>query len=153
MIRLPTCSTRTDTLFPYTTLFRADGIAERRLHRRARRHHIDIDARRYPALPARHRPPARIIGDRQHDRGRECTLRAHAPIDTRRRRNHLRQRLDPRPQRRLETHVGPASDASATISIPSRHPTSTPDLMSNTTPSSSGGKRRRHTEGPLTHTY
>src|SRR3546814_3222103 len=33
MIRRPPRSTRTDTLFPYTTLFRSDG-----LHRGARRH-------------------------------------------------------------------------------------------------------------------
>src|SRR3546814_20850486 len=33
MIRLPPRSTRTDTLFPYTTLFRSEfGIGDRRLH-------------------------------------------------------------------------------------------------------------------------
>src|SRR3546814_6623049 len=37
MIRLPPRSTRTDTLFPYTTLFRSPGGG--RLARRARRRH------------------------------------------------------------------------------------------------------------------
>src|SRR3546814_16299478 len=33
MLRLPTRSTRTDTLFPYTTLFRSDGLFEADLRR------------------------------------------------------------------------------------------------------------------------
>src|SRR3546814_10172938 len=33
MIRRPPRSTRTDTLFPYTTLFRSLGIGDRRQHR------------------------------------------------------------------------------------------------------------------------
>src|SRR3546814_3630390 len=35
MIRRPPRSTRTDTLFPYTTLFRSRGLAERSHHRSA----------------------------------------------------------------------------------------------------------------------
>src|SRR3546814_1159305 len=37
MIRRPPRSTRTDTLFPYTTLFRASRRADRRRYRRHRR--------------------------------------------------------------------------------------------------------------------
>src|SRR3546814_4138315 len=36
MIRRPPRSTRTDTLFPYTTLFRSKGLVMRRFHARAR---------------------------------------------------------------------------------------------------------------------
>src|SRR3546814_15290976 len=36
MIRRPPRSTRTDTLFPYTTLFRSDGAGERRADARVR---------------------------------------------------------------------------------------------------------------------
>src|SRR3546814_871871 len=36
MIRRPPRSTRTDTLFPYTTLFRSSGASQRRLRRRFR---------------------------------------------------------------------------------------------------------------------
>src|SRR3546814_2712898 len=56
MIRRPPRSTRTDTLFPYTTLFRSPGAATpaRRAHRdrRDRRR----DPRQHPArAPAQHR--------------------------------------------------------------------------------------------------
>src|SRR3546814_4063455 len=45
MIRRPPRSTRTDTLFPYTTLFRSvDRLAEPRRH--ARGHHLDHRAGR-----------------------------------------------------------------------------------------------------------
>src|SRR3546814_6282949 len=45
MIRRPPRSTRTDTLFPYTTLFRSvDRLAEPRRH--ARSHHLDHRAGR-----------------------------------------------------------------------------------------------------------
>src|SRR3546814_19560247 len=40
MIRRPPRSTRTDTLFPYTTLFRSE-IAQRLGQRRGRQHHLD----------------------------------------------------------------------------------------------------------------
>src|SRR3546814_11660759 len=56
MIRLPPRSTRTDTLFPYTTLFRSDRFrlsegrlsrADRRADRRRRGFHPDRDGVRY----------------------------------------------------------------------------------------------------------
>src|SRR3546814_16341691 len=40
MIRRPPRSTRTDTLFPYTTLFRSVALADHRLHR-AGAHHLE----------------------------------------------------------------------------------------------------------------
>src|SRR3546814_21101212 len=47
MLRRPTRSTRTDTLFPYTTLFRSEGVADladERLRRRDGKelHEIDL---------------------------------------------------------------------------------------------------------------
>src|SRR3546814_2439950 len=56
MIRRPPRSTRTDTLFPYTTLFRSD-------HRRGRiggRHHVQQDGR-FGAEGTHHRnPPGKL---------------------------------------------------------------------------------------------
>src|SRR3546814_20173071 len=55
MIRLPPRSTRTDTLFPYTTLFRsADVDAHARTHRRRQRHLLDIRALRRRRLGLAH---------------------------------------------------------------------------------------------------
>src|SRR3546814_6000245 len=49
MIRRPPRSTRTDTLFPYTTLFRSSGARSyRRVHCR---HRHDRSEERSPALP------------------------------------------------------------------------------------------------------
>src|SRR3546814_6488707 len=46
MIRRPPRSTRTDTLFPYTTLFRSRrGPCRQRHHRRRRRHQLGIRRR------------------------------------------------------------------------------------------------------------
>src|SRR3546814_3222231 len=84
MIRRPPRSTRTDTLFPYTTLFRSRGAADRRLallrfvHPVVAQHDADIAAR-FPigdrfhieqriviianlGLPSRDRRGAGIIG-------------------------------------------------------------------------------------------
>src|SRR3546814_2688142 len=70
MIRRPPRSTRTDTLFPYTTLFRSEGQQareerrqrqRRRAHRSAAVHEApedDVDAE-VPARPAAERAPAR----------------------------------------------------------------------------------------------
>src|SRR3546814_8069080 len=54
MIRRPPRSTRTDTLFPYTTLFRSRKIClgERRARARV---HLDRHRRLYPARPQRER--------------------------------------------------------------------------------------------------
>src|SRR3546814_12249961 len=58
MIRPPTRSTLTDTLLPYTTLFRSRP----RRRRADRRPHRRLPARRDP-LPAADRPPAPPPGD------------------------------------------------------------------------------------------
>src|SRR3546814_14818172 len=50
MILLPPRSTRTDTLFPYTTLFRSDLPGEPRLHRRS----LARSARILPGGPRLH---------------------------------------------------------------------------------------------------
>src|SRR3546814_16352665 len=42
MIRRPPRSTRTDTLFPYTTLFRSEGVVDALLDREARRRDADL---------------------------------------------------------------------------------------------------------------
>src|SRR3546814_2967336 len=55
MIRRPPRSTRTDTLFPYTTLFRSDPDDD------------EIDARRHQ----QRRPPGRPASLAQHHRGRQ----------------------------------------------------------------------------------
>src|SRR3546814_13958616 len=51
MIRRPPRSTRTDTLFPYTTLFRSQGLCLQRPLRQARRALKDLQADE-PAAPA-----------------------------------------------------------------------------------------------------
>src|SRR3546814_11149414 len=48
MIRRPTRSTRTDTLFPYTTLFRSHGHTRRREYLPARDRRIPVPASRRP---------------------------------------------------------------------------------------------------------
>src|SRR3546814_20358660 len=55
MIRRPPRSTRTDTLFPYTTLFRSNGQAPARL--RASRQWHGADGTSGAASAPRHRPP------------------------------------------------------------------------------------------------
>src|SRR3546814_6405588 len=61
MIRLPPRSTRTDTLFPYTTLFRSTSPRQRPrwgFHRRSRRRHSDAQEALRPT-PTLHR---RLLG-------------------------------------------------------------------------------------------
>src|SRR3546814_15042793 len=67
MIRRPPRSTRTDTLFPYTTLFRSP--AARRRHRRHRRRRADAEVfhgqgagRREPLRPAQPCRDLRAVG-------------------------------------------------------------------------------------------
>src|SRR3546814_3169915 len=52
MIRRPPRSTRTDTLFPYTTLFRSPGRSDRERQRRTRRRAVRIGDR-HSATPRR----------------------------------------------------------------------------------------------------
>src|SRR3546814_9030650 len=75
MIRRPPRSTRTDTLFPYTTLFRSDDLGPplgHRAHQRAVRHSLDVaDHHRHAEQwrRGRHRERADLhrSGDRQSD--------------------------------------------------------------------------------------
>src|SRR3546814_8756705 len=55
MIRRPPRSTRTDTLFPYTTLFRSEGIGQEK------QHDTDVQHKRFPQANAQ--PP----GSQGHD--------------------------------------------------------------------------------------
>src|SRR3546814_5343319 len=69
MIRRPPRSTRTDTLFPYTTLFRSPAIADA-VGAPARVGGLSVRARRGPA----DRGAARLVaGDRAADRSEEHT--------------------------------------------------------------------------------
>src|SRR3546814_2512400 len=79
MIRRPPRSTRTDTLFPYTTLFRSQAEHQAR-QRRA--HEVGKAARdqRLQAQPGDHRPLVgrKIAGDRHLDRdGAEIRSEEH----------------------------------------------------------------------------
>src|SRR3546814_12068469 len=70
MIRRPPRSTRTDTLFPYTTLFRSDVVigvldirpAGQRRDRVSRRHEIEV-GRRLLVIPAHTEIERQPIGD------------------------------------------------------------------------------------------
>src|SRR3546814_1432150 len=88
MIRRPPRSTRTDTLFPYTTLFRSQRGSARRPSGRGS---LGPDARAIPEEPGRalHAAPARRAGGHREGRcisrfGR-CLLH-HGPIAAGRRR-------------------------------------------------------------------
>src|SRR3546814_18858423 len=70
MIRRPPRSTRTDTLFPYTTLFRSTGPAARR----AARGRVLRPRRDFPPAPGRQRSGAG--GRRRQDHAEEIG-RAH----------------------------------------------------------------------------
>src|SRR3546814_2523966 len=59
MIRRPPRSTRTDTLFPYTTLFRSGDFAARARHPQLRRQALLYPVRFDDADPAQRRPADR----------------------------------------------------------------------------------------------
>src|SRR3546814_5697828 len=65
MIRRPPRSTRTDTLFPYTTLFRSavrPRACRRRRRRRAARGGAEERAGGVPGVAARHEDAPRVLG-------------------------------------------------------------------------------------------
>src|SRR3546814_2341708 len=68
MIRRPPRSTRTDTLFPYTTLFRSPADPSRLPHRLGR-------CRRSAAAPRGHLPARQAAGE-----GRDCAERGGDPL-------------------------------------------------------------------------
>src|SRR3546814_6376848 len=65
MIRLPPISTRTDTLFPYTTLFRSEFLGSAHRQWRQGRRHRDYGAGqqplRCPAVPTAQRAASRSL--------------------------------------------------------------------------------------------
>src|SRR3546814_6542567 len=80
MIRRPPRSTRTDTLFPYTTLFRSHRPGERpaRPARARPAAEREDEAGRLPALLQHRRPPEPGRGDlRQGPRGRRGRSEEH----------------------------------------------------------------------------
>src|SRR3546814_20364106 len=88
--RPPPRSTRTDTLFPYTTLFRSGQVRGRRRRR----------LRGVPRLPLRdaitaRRPPQRPVGDAPPRRNRSTTDTTKAPS------------LPPWPSKRYRNSTGP----------------------------------------------
>src|SRR3546814_13406089 len=72
MIRRPPRSTRTDTLFPYTTLFRSSGRHRRRGRRDDRHTAPDHTAPDHTALPSARLP----LSDPAGGHGRRCPQRA-----------------------------------------------------------------------------
>src|SRR3546814_9900279 len=62
MIRRPPRSTRTDTLFPYTTLFRSRGTPDLHRAHRTVRHGQKLDPARSAAPPCRSLSRARRLG-------------------------------------------------------------------------------------------
>src|SRR3546814_13892951 len=93
MIRRPPRSTRTDTLFPYTTLFRSAVVAQRALQHEAAQGSDDAPHRQrraaWPGMagPRPHRrlerssrvPYRRRLPAHLHDRGTSPELRARLP--------------------------------------------------------------------------
>src|SRR3546814_8039522 len=69
MIRRPPRSTRTDTLFPYTTLFRSEAVAD------AEQQHEHVDA------PHRGNQPDRSRSDRQRQQEERQQPEGAEPID------------------------------------------------------------------------
>src|SRR3546814_8954036 len=84
MIRRPPRSTRTDTLFPYTTLFRSARRRSRSRLRLSRSAALRADAGRADEGGARRAPPRRT--DRQARRIRQFDRRFHRPAQGRQRR-------------------------------------------------------------------
>src|SRR3546814_13459709 len=94
MIRLPPISTRTDTLFPYTTLFRSDTLGRRQRPEARQRLHIAIPPSFFAArrkrsrahgLPPSASPRLRVNpnisrGDAETRRGREMAPAARSRV-------------------------------------------------------------------------
>src|SRR3546814_12432577 len=74
MIRRPPRSTRTDTLFPYTTLFRSVEPDRGEIHRDERDagEHDDHDRHPHPVLDAHRRQHALVARSEERRVGKEC---------------------------------------------------------------------------------
>src|SRR3546814_11065431 len=98
MIRRPPRSTRTDTLFPYTTLFRSKEARGRGRDRRERPADAHRRSRILPALLRLHR---------RSDRPMAPARAGRAPPPARARRRHSRSPRPARPAFLLESRTGP----------------------------------------------
>src|SRR3546814_2758629 len=76
MRRLPPRSTRTDTLFPYTTLFRSPAHLHRKARRDSCRAQPDAGEPYRPAPPARQRQGQDAEGDGRGDRADRADVRS-----------------------------------------------------------------------------
>src|SRR3546814_13241927 len=108
MIRRPPRSTRTDTLFPYTTLFRSPSQGEEPRQKRAAsaapaatRQSNDPALH---ALPRTHRPLPRIRAAALRERA--GVRRRAGGADARRQRGHRQRECHPRARRRAAAAVG-----------------------------------------------
>src|SRR3546814_14786208 len=81
MIRLPPISTRTDTLFPYTTLFRSEFLGSAHRQWRQGRRHRDYGAGqqplRCPAVPTAQRAASRSL---EYGRAPQNPLKNYLPF-------------------------------------------------------------------------
>src|SRR3546814_5245950 len=86
MIRRPPRSTRTDTLFPYTTLFRSPPLGQKRLHLHRQRHasvhpELALHIGRYRIkLAGRERAPV-VPADMKRCVGLRFLVVGHLPVD------------------------------------------------------------------------
>src|SRR3546814_1010537 len=88
MIRRPPRSTRTDTLFPYTTLFRSMMVGAKVAHR-----HVAV-ARRFDRARTKPAGGVTINQQREHHRGRILLAASPAVIDSKMRRRDLLHRFE-----------------------------------------------------------
>src|SRR3546814_3542116 len=112
MIRRPPRSTRTDTLFPYTTLFRSDGVRSHQrpgartragehaagIHRRTAREREEADARADTPRRTRHGrgyPAPRAIGrSEEHTSELQSLMRiSYAVFCLKKKKNKIHTRL------------------------------------------------------------
>src|SRR3546814_3133288 len=91
MVRRPPRSTRTDTLFPYTTLFRSPPLLERRYDQPAREVASAISGR--PLSRQSHGHPEQPVGDGDADRPQEDRVTRLYPGGPRGSYRAARQRL------------------------------------------------------------
>src|SRR3546814_3360878 len=77
MIRRPPCSTRTDTLFPYPTLFRSEKAERHRQQQRVRRIGIGVDAAKFHRLAQDKAIGGHVIDDAEVAQPCEQAARPH----------------------------------------------------------------------------
>src|SRR3546814_3410123 len=97
MIRRPPCSTRLDTLFPDTTLFRSgqEVVAVRRLRSRRRARRIHVHAHRYRSPQRRRSASVARRRARTHRRPAADPARRTAPLALAGRSGRARRLIEP----------------------------------------------------------